>query len=89
MRTGNGVVSRCSIALFSEEPGNEAGQCSTRTWYSIAIVYNDMHVVVYDSRLATAIVWMGFNCSVDFLPDAKCLKVVDKSASAVIPAEAA
>ena len=69
-----------------------------RTWYnlySIGIVHNNIQEVCGTSRLVTALAltycWgsMGFDCFIDFLPDAKHLSAVNKSAFADILGESA
>jgi len=56
-----------------------------------SIVYNDMQEVCGSSGSGTDVCWgsMGIDRSIDFLPDAKHLSVVDKSTFADILSEAA
>ena len=54
-------------------------------------MHSDIQEVCGSSRIVTALVlkFVGCNCSIDFLSDAKQLSVVEKSAFADILSEAA
>ena len=63
-------------------------------WYNYhSIVHNDIQEVCRSSSLVTALastaIGWGFNCSMEFLPDAEHMNMVDKSAFADVLGEAA